>query len=347
MNDNLNGVQNPNPNMAPGAPAAPMGGIPEMPAAGMQPMAPAAPAMPQPMAPAAPAMPQAPAAPMGGIPEMPAGGIPEMTVPAAPAMQPMAPAAPVMPQAPAMAQPMAPAAPAMPQAPAMAQPMAPAAPAMPQPMAAPGPVPVNPAAMNPMGPGPMPATPVAPVVPAAPAMPQMPGAMPQPNQSLGGKEKKPKGERKGPPKKIIIGAAVLVVGLLFFLVGLPFINSLGEGSSVDSTKGEAYISGAKDYIKYVKDNLPSYGAGFTCGESTNSLLLTLHDLKDFEKGISKSPFGGDIDMSASFVEVDAVPSNGACEYVYYIYITDGKYSIGTDGSPVKENELKVESIIEV
>lgn len=150
-------------------------------------------------------------------------------------------------------------------------------------------------------------------------------------------------------------AVIVVLAIVMGIAAVAITNVL------DDTRKNAFVSSAKSYIAGAKtlvnigqtDVLLGQTNKYvpTCGDTDNSIKISISEIKTEGNSNDKSPYGLPFDRSVdaqgnitgSYVEVTAkaVTAGDAknCDYEYSIYLTDGVYSIGTTGDPKAETEL--------
>ena len=146
-------------------------------------------------------------------------------------------------------------------------------------------------------------------------------------------------------------AVIVVLAIVMGIAAVAITNTL------DSTRKNAYVSSAKQFIAGAKTlvntdemnvllgDQPTYAP--KCQSTEASKTITLNLIKTEGGSNDKSPYGNPIDKTKSFVKVtsSAMSDTGECTYSYSIFITDGTYRIGTDTAPVAETELKASSVV--
>ena len=131
--------------------------------------------------------------------------------------------------------------------------------------------------------------------------------------------------------------AVIVV--LAIVMGLAVV---GITSVLESTRKSAFAADANSYIEGARALVRADEAivmlggtsAYTpaCNKTTpQNKSITIDKIKLDSGG--KSPYGYAYSNS-SFVKVVSTYSGGTCSYTYFIYLTDGTFSIGTSSSPV-------------
>lgn len=135
-------------------------------------------------------------------------------------------------------------------------------------------------------------------------------------------------------KLILVGT--IVAGLLLIIYTIIIFVAVGSvNDHIDNTKKDSFIFQADSFI-YKAQSYVNKNYVVDCGEN-NTILLTYQTLKD-EDMDDISPWG-EIDQEKSFVKVVAEEIDGKCEYKYYVYLTDGKYSIGDQNNPIEKGKL--------
>ena len=105
----------------------------------------------------------------------------------------------------------------------------------------------------------------------------------------------------------------------------------------DSKKDLDYVALANGFINNAKVKIESMNND--CSRSDLEIIFKLDDLISAYTS-SISPYGGNIDLEKSYVKVH----NNNCNYIYYIYITDNVYEIGSKNQPLLESSINTKSI---
>ena len=144
-------------------------------------------------------------------------------------------------------------------------------------------------------------------------------------------------------KKAKLSGVSLGVSLIIFIIYvLSFVLAFKTVKNfVDQTKASIFKDYAVSFSMQAKQNV-ILSKKISCDEE--SLKSTRESLPELANGGKVSPFGGNFDYNSSYVLVEASEINGHCQYKASIYLTDGKYSIGTSSNPVSENDINSASI---
>ena len=146
--------------------------------------------------------------------------------------------------------------------------------------------------------------------------------------------------------------AVIVV--LAIVMGLAVV---GITSVLENTRKSAFSSDAKSFLQGAHNLVSSDQANALMGETTayapacgSSTYLPL-ELIPIEQG-GKSPYGQLYSKGTATTKVATAPSksyikveaDAQCKMTYYIYLTDGVKSIGSQSSPVLEDNVQSSSV---
>lgn len=163
-------------------------------------------------------------------------------------------------------------------------------------------------------------------------------------------ENKPKKNNK----KILI-IVLVVIGILIILpIAFTRILSIGYTSkTLNNTRSSAFVSNAKNYISHTRvlvgDNFSNY---YLSCDDDEIKYISLAEIEENQK--VPSPYGGVYQLGTKNNKlVDTIPNgsyirievnSNTCKYQYSIYLTDGKYSVGTSYAPIIESELDVSDV---
>ena len=147
---------------------------------------------------------------------------------------------------------------------------------------------------------------------------------------------------------LIIGIIVIVVivGAVLLFSGVFSGNSKNASTYVQDAK--SIINGANSLVD--SDNISSvlgssgnkYAPICTYNNENNESTITLNSI--INEGYFSNNNNINYDLNSSFVKVKAVIKNNSCKYEYYIYLTDGNYSIGTPSNPILESDITNKSV---
>ena len=141
-------------------------------------------------------------------------------------------------------------------------------------------------------------------------------------------------EKFGVPT-LIISIISLAIYVLAFIISAREINNM-----LDNIKVGKFRENANSFIYDVYQDSVFVNKTVGCEESQEQ---SLKKSLDSNGTIKRSPFGNSYDFDTSYVLIEAKDNNGNCEYKRYIYLTDGKYSLGTPSEPVEyDNVYKVD-----
>lgn len=148
---------------------------------------------------------------------------------------------------------------------------------------------------------------------------------------------------------IIIISVIAIFGLISFVgIFLSFnaINSVWDSTKISSFTADAklYIGGARyliniDNVEYLLGGTTKYAPSCSDFGSRESIITLNEIVSNTDNDNTISPFDGNYDLNSSFVKVVSNLDKGNCEYSYYIYLTDGTYSIGTAINPTLSEEI--------
>lgn len=130
---------------------------------------------------------------------------------------------------------------------------------------------------------------------------------------------------------LIISLVVIIFHIISFFIATKEISGV-----LNSTRVSAFKETAFNFISEV------YRRGLSSGE----IYCDENGQKEFKESLPTdmnggitSPFGGKFDLSNSYVLIQSNMNNGTCQYKKFIYLTDGKYSLGEFSSPILEDEI--------
>ena len=152
--------------------------------------------------------------------------------------------------------------------------------------------------------------------------------------------------------KIIIAIVVIIIiaPVLIYLISRFVINNTNDNSNA-----EEFVLDAKSYVISAEEIVNSEGMSSLFGDSENKYSpkcnsnneeknIKLIDIINYGALDFSGPYGSYYDVNNSFVKVKAIFSEGTCDYKYYIYLTDGTYSIGTSSNPIIIDDVTTKSI---
>ena len=137
--------------------------------------------------------------------------------------------------------------------------------------------------------------------------------------------------------------AVVVIMAIIALIATPNIVSM-----IDTGKKEDYLADAKEFISkatymYKQEKYKNDEAVFVNSGSTWTIKL-----KNIENvGDLNDPYGEKYDSETSFVRFTEPTGNELGPRTIFIYLESDSHKIGTSSSPVNENNLNTESIVEI
>ncbi len=148
---------------------------------------------------------------------------------------------------------------------------------------------------------------------------------------------------------LIIGVIVIIV-----IIGAILLFSIFNGNSKNAS---TYVKDAKSIINGA-EALVDYDSTSSVLNSTTSKyapICSTYNIQSTEKTITLSDIINEgyfsnnsnisYDLNSSFVKVKAVISQEkGCNYEYYIYLTDGIYSIGTPSNPILKDNITNKSV---
>ena len=152
-------------------------------------------------------------------------------------------------------------------------------------------------------------------------------------------------------------AVIVVLAIVMGIAAVAITNVL------DSTRKNAYVASAKQFIAGAKTLVNSDMMSIQLGESavyapkcestSNTKKIPLYKIKTENAATDKSSWGNLIkkgspaegsnpEVVESYVLVTSsvMDDMGECTYTYSIYLTDGTYKIGTADAAVAETALK-------
>ena len=137
-------------------------------------------------------------------------------------------------------------------------------------------------------------------------------------------------------------AVIVVLGIVMGIAAVAITNVL------DSTRKNAFVSNAKQYIEGAKSIVEAelVDRMFATGDTTflgNCAKDSKHDINIKEKiklktGGETSPYGLAWDKDNSKVVVTVTDDN-CSTFTYAIYLTDGTNAIGTADAPIAESAV--------
>lgn len=146
---------------------------------------------------------------------------------------------------------------------------------------------------------------------------------------------------------VIIGIIIIITIAIYQVIPLFKINNM-----VDNTRKSTFVASAKEYISKTKILIEKDIKGIykpSC-VINDTKYISLADV-DVAKS---SPFGGyyltglkykkGLDTSLNDSYVMAKTGDNDCNYVYYIYLTDGAYKIGNQNNPILESDIDFNSV---
>ena len=138
---------------------------------------------------------------------------------------------------------------------------------------------------------------------------------------------------------IKIAALVLVVVVIVGVVMLFTSGGTSNNNPIDEAKKKAFKSTAVSFIDVAEKKVYN-NTIIDCVDATSKNIELKELIDDADVTDNKSIFGNQYDLDNSYVKVEA---DEQCNNMsYYIYITDGKYSIGKKDEPVAEDTFSDE-----
>ncbi len=140
---------------------------------------------------------------------------------------------------------------------------------------------------------------------------------------------------------IIIVALIIIIPILGILISKFMVGSIFNDTTkkvfVDDANiilDTAHMLVTNDFSNFLEET--SYAPKCqTGGDETTIPFSNFTEITNFTINYNED----------SFVKVKSIDNDtGICNYEYYIYLTDGTYSIGTTSNPVSENDLTIKSV---
>lgn len=126
-----------------------------------------------------------------------------------------------------------------------------------------------------------------------------------------------------------ITVILAVVYIFVYVITLTKVNT-----DVDSKKAEEFKQYAYDVTESIKKDVLDSKAIKCVASGKTELKIVLPEEEN-----NLSAFGNEYNREMSYVLVTSEEVNGKCESTFYIYLTDGNYSLGTIVSPIKEDRI--------
>ncbi len=140
-----------------------------------------------------------------------------------------------------------------------------------------------------------------------------------------------------------IGVSFFLSAILciIYVINIIVINNTNNDYLYRS-KSVSFLNIARSYFDSAK-KYANKNNSIECKEGSVSQVKIKLKLLDYKP--DKVSFNKDIDTEKSYITIKATSKNKICEKKYYIYLTDGEYSIGKQNNPIPYEELDL-SIIE-
>lgn len=135
----------------------------------------------------------------------------------------------------------------------------------------------------------------------------------------------------------LILALLLLIGNGVFI----FLAYSNGNKKSDELTDSTYVAIAKGYIIAVEGSVLSE----ECNDKTAEKVNYLSDVEGMDNVVS--PYGNAINREESYVKIVPKVKDNSCEYEFYIYLTDGTYSIGSANNPILEKNITVDTITSV
>ena len=136
---------------------------------------------------------------------------------------------------------------------------------------------------------------------------------------------------------IIAFIGVVVVLYILYYAATFLLSFSAVSSTVNNAKAATFADTAEEFANSARMKLEVSCDGVTKKEYKISEL-------DMDGNYSTSAFGNPYDQDASFVRIEAKEEDGKCKRTCYVYLTDGKYSVGTPSNPIPMDELNASSV---
>lgn len=138
-------------------------------------------------------------------------------------------------------------------------------------------------------------------------------------------------------KKSAFGTMAFSLAFLFVIIYLiSFVIVYTKPKEiVDATKSKMFRNDAITYLQEVKDDVKK-NKTVRCNSRNVTTEKVL--IPSLSKNIT-SPFGEVYNQEESYVLVEAKEVSETCEYRYFIYLTDNKYSLGANVTPILEDKV--------
>ncbi len=128
-------------------------------------------------------------------------------------------------------------------------------------------------------------------------------------------------------KGLLIGIVVLII-----IGGIRIAwGSYGEDRKLYNERETEFKKKASEFLDDTKTHYLSDKVLCTASGS---------DVVSIKTDETVSPFGNKYDFTNSYVFIEYEPNDTSCNYEYYIYLTDGKYSTGLVDNPASSDEIE-------
>lgn len=143
-------------------------------------------------------------------------------------------------------------------------------------------------------------------------------------------------------KRALFGTTAFALSFLFSIIYLIvlIISYTKVDDKIDVLKSNEFRENAIKFIDEVKDEVTDKKIVKCNSRNTVTQKVNIPSLSI---GVN-SPFENEYNKDASFVLVESKEVNGMCEYRYFIYLTDDKYSLGSVVTPIIEEKVKKTAI---
>ena len=129
---------------------------------------------------------------------------------------------------------------------------------------------------------------------------------------------------------LFISLLVVAIHIIALLLSINFF-----GAEIDKTKTLVFKNKA---INFLDNTFENY---YLSEEANCDKPIKLKKKIIAGNNSNISPFGGQFDYDNSYIIIDINKDNEKCVYQKYIYLTDGKHSLGTKDNPIlKENIMQ-------
>lgn len=174
-----------------------------------------------------------------------------------------------------------------------------------------------------------------------------------PNQNMNTFNEQSTSNNKSKNKNKII----LIIGVIVIVVIIGVILLFSGIFNGNNKNDLTFVSNAKSYVAAAEALVDSDGVSSlfgssekkyapTCNSNNDEINIKIIDIITENYGTLDfaGPYGTYYDVNNSYVKVKAIYSEGLCNYEYYIYLTDGTYSIGTPNNPILIDNVTTKSI---